>query len=221
MASKPHLTTHNLASFQLAFKKRPNISPSGSPTVHQQGFNTMNPTTRNHVLVPKTQIVSPFQFARLEANQAKQWEIPTQFRMTQVDNLDRNSDANSPLGAGNQSATTTKAAPVVTVALATPAINVVSLAAAIPSPAPAAPRRQAPPSTTRSVRLSIEYVIWLSASLPATVKKSAGSIRGKAPPKWTRLCQSSPCPTGNLFRPTGTCQTQTHPAGGCFLSLPD
>ncbi|PLW48107.1 hypothetical protein PCASD_03617 [Puccinia coronata f. sp. avenae] len=198
MASKPHLTTHNLAALQLAFKSGP-ISPH--PVLQQfinKVFNTINPTTRNHVLVPETQIVSPFQFARLEANQAKQWEIPTQFRMTQVDNLDRNSDANSPLGAGNQSATTTKAAPVVTVALATPAINVVSSAAAIPSPAPAAPRRQAPPSTARSVRLSIEYVIWLSASLPATVKKSAGSVQGKAPPKWTKVVSKLPLPNWQL-----------------------
>ncbi|PLW18979.1 hypothetical protein PCANC_11826 [Puccinia coronata f. sp. avenae] len=107
MASKPPLTTHNLASLQLAFKSNP-ISPH---TVLQQFINqlftTMNPTTRNHILVAKTQIVSHSQFARLEADQAKHWEIPTQFRMTQVDHLDGNPDSNAPLGAANQSATTT------------------------------------------------------------------------------------------------------------------
>ncbi|PLW16543.1 hypothetical protein PCANC_15510 [Puccinia coronata f. sp. avenae] len=198
MASKPHLTTHNLAALQLAFKSSP-ISPH--PVLQQfinEVFNTMNPTTLNHVLVAKTQIVSPSQFTRLEANQAKQWEIPTHFWMTQVDNLDGNPDANVPLGAANQSSTTTKAAPVVTVALATPAINVVSSAAAIPSPAPAAPHRRAPPSTARSVRLSIKYVIWLSASLPATVKKSAGSGQGKAPPEWTKVVSKLPLPNWQL-----------------------
>ncbi|PLW14040.1 hypothetical protein PCANC_17071 [Puccinia coronata f. sp. avenae] len=119
--------------------------------------------------------------------------------MTQVDDLNGNPDANVPLGAANQSATTTKAAPVVTVALATPAINVVSSAAAIPSPALAAPRRQAPPSTARSACLSIKYIIWLSASLwPATVKKSAGSGQGKAPPKWTKVVSKLPLPNWQL-----------------------
>ncbi|PLW43123.1 hypothetical protein PCANC_14399 [Puccinia coronata f. sp. avenae] len=178
MASTPHLTTHNLAVLQLAFK----TGPISTHPVLQQFFNqlpnTMNPTTRNHVLVAETQI----------------------FRMTQVDNLDGNPDSNAPLGAANQSATTTNASPVVTVALATPAITATTLTAAIPAPAtaPAVPRRRAPPSTARSVRLSIEYIIWLSASLPASVKKSAGSGRGKAPPEWTKVVSKLPLPNWQL-----------------------
>ncbi|PLW47000.1 hypothetical protein PCANC_06506 [Puccinia coronata f. sp. avenae] len=187
MASKPHLTTHNLAALQLAFKSSL-ISPH--PVLQQfinQLLDTMNPTTHNHVLLAKTQIASPSQFACLETNQAKQWEIPTQFWMTQVNNLDRNPDFNSHLSATNQSATTTNASPVATVALATPAITETSLTAAIPAPAPARALRQALPSTTRSVRLSIRYGMWLSASLPMGVKKSTGSSRGKVPPKWTKV----------------------------------
>ncbi|PLW18978.1 hypothetical protein PCANC_11827 [Puccinia coronata f. sp. avenae] len=74
------------------------------------------------------------------------------------------------------------------------------MTAAIPAPAsaPAAPRRQAPPSTARSVCLSIEYVIWLSASLPTGVKKSAGSGRGKAPPEWTKVVSKLPLPNWQL-----------------------
>ncbi|PLW56697.1 hypothetical protein PCANC_05091 [Puccinia coronata f. sp. avenae] len=59
-------------------------------------------------------------------------------------------------------------------------------------PAPVAPCRRAPPSTACSVRLSIKYVIWLSASLPAGVKKSALSGRGKPPPEWTKVVSKLP-----------------------------
>ncbi|PLW22703.1 hypothetical protein PCASD_13729 [Puccinia coronata f. sp. avenae] len=53
---------------------------------------------------------------------------------------------------------------------------------------------QAPPSTAMSVRLSIGYVIWLSASLPANVKKSSGSGCGKAPPEWKKVVSKLPLP---------------------------
>jgi hypothetical protein len=46
--------------------------------------------------------------------------------------------------------------------------------------------------------LSIEYVIWLSASLPTGVKKSAGSGRGKAPPEWTKVISKLPLPNWQL-----------------------
>ncbi|PLW43448.1 hypothetical protein PCANC_10079 [Puccinia coronata f. sp. avenae] len=53
---------------------------------------------------------------------------------------------------------------------------------------------QAPPSTAMSVRLSIGYVIWLLASLPANVKKSSGSGCGKAPPEWKKVVSKLPLP---------------------------
>jgi hypothetical protein len=49
-----------------------------------------------------------------------------------------------------------------------------------------------------SVCLSIEYGIWLSASLPANVKKSSWSGRGKAPPEWTKVVSKLPLPNWQL-----------------------
>ncbi|PLW22747.1 hypothetical protein PCASD_11108 [Puccinia coronata f. sp. avenae] len=161
----------------------------------------MTPNNPNRVLVAKTQIVSKSQFARLEADATKQWEIPTQFRMTQVKNPGEN-ESNADLPGSNHSPATrnfTLAATAAPAAPGTPATTATHSATATPAiPAQVPPRMQAPLSTAMSVRLSIEYVIWLSASLPANVKNSSGSGRGKAPPEWTKVISKLPLPNWQL-----------------------
>ncbi|PLW30864.1 hypothetical protein PCASD_22011 [Puccinia coronata f. sp. avenae] len=191
MGSTPHLTTHNLALLQLAYKSSPILAnPLIPQQLHHQFCDIMTPNNPNQVLVAKTQIVSKSQFAHLEGNTTKQWEIPTQFRMTQVKNLGEN-HSNADLPGSNHSPATSNVTPAATAAPAAPGTSATTAtrsATATPAiPAPVPPRMRAPLSTAMSVRLSIEYVIWLLASLPANVKKSSGSGRGKAPPKWTKV----------------------------------
>jgi hypothetical protein len=83
MASTPHLTTHNLALLQSAYKSSPiSANPLIPQQLHHQFCNIMTPNNPNQVLVAKTQIVSKSQFARLEANATEQCQLATESETT-------------------------------------------------------------------------------------------------------------------------------------------
>jgi hypothetical protein len=107
----------------------------------------MNPKNGNQVLVAENQIMRKSQFACLEANQSEQWEIPAQFCLTQVENLNAEPPTTN-LAGFNNCTTTTNATSVTAATSATPVIPtnvVICEATASPSAtAPVAPRCKHP-----------------------------------------------------------------------------
>ncbi|WAR58176.1 hypothetical protein PtB15_5B408 [Puccinia triticina] len=169
---------------------------------------------------PNQILVAETQFEQLERDQADPWDIPTQFRMGQLDDA-MPGDPAPPLALGSAPSPASHPAPpqanvgAQTVAgrqpvaqahdgplqpaevrALVPATNPASTPAqSTPAPANNGSRRVRPtPTKGVPVQIPIKYLLWLRSTVPTVVKRSAGSGSGRPPSEYARATLRVPFP---------------------------